>query len=374
MCLNTKQWFLFDSCCSASLCSSKFFEPETCCSTTFNWIDNKLKLQSIGTTVLNLQFENKQKLTWKFHVLKNIDCNIIGVDAMKKHGIILDILNKSVTFTQTYESTDVNNQQMMNHDMLTDSSNYNNASLFMSNKNTIKQQRSMTSHSLTNKNNNNENFICRSQIPIIKVNDITNQNINPKTQNVKGNSTLINESPIPKNIKTETRTTPKQNIQNSTRYNTNQSNPNKKEMKHTYKQEIIDNNMKDERTNTQTDLDIRSIAIIERNKITLPSIQTFLRTNTSQKANHKLIPISYPQEQHSSLLITPKSKKKQTVDKKTVREENISWPTQLAGYQIGKIIGEGNFAKVRKCHEITTGHQFALKIIHDIDHHKNNGS
>jgi doublecortin-like kinase 1/2 len=35
----------------------------------------------------------------------------------------------------------------------------------------------------------------------------------------------------------------------------------------------------------------------------------------------------------------------------------------LENYQVGEIIGEGNFATVRDCVDINTGIKFALKII-----------
>lgn len=42
----------------------------------------------------------------------------------------------------------------------------------------------------------------------------------------------------------------------------------------------------------------------------------------------------------------------------------------LENYEIGQIIGEGNYSIVRECKDINTGIQFALKII---DMEKNSG-
>uniref|UniRef100_H2ZGM8 Protein kinase domain-containing protein n=1 Tax=Ciona savignyi TaxID=51511 RepID=H2ZGM8_CIOSA len=75
--------------------------------------------------------------------------------------------------------------------------------------------------------------------------------------------------------------------------------------------------------------------------------------------------MKFPARRTQSLRISSPHKKQLSVHSGSVLDIDITpWPQQIhERYEVGDVIGDGNFAVVHECVERSSGRQFALKII-----------
>ena len=98
ICKNSGKTFLFDTCASHSIVSSRDFEPAVYRTKEFHWLDPAMKIQSQGAITLELDFGQKHSISWEFDVIDNIAHNLCGLDFMQYYNITLHPQTKSISF------------------------------------------------------------------------------------------------------------------------------------------------------------------------------------------------------------------------------------------------------------------------------------
>ena len=97
-CRLTGKIFLFDTCASHSIVSSKSFAPAVKDPKVFHWLDPQMKLTSQGSTTLELDFGQKHSISWQFDVLDKVSHNLCGMDFMTFYNVSLNAKSKTVSF------------------------------------------------------------------------------------------------------------------------------------------------------------------------------------------------------------------------------------------------------------------------------------
>lgn len=91
---------MFDTCCSHSIVSAEQFRPETCETQEFAWIDPSVVIKSRGTVNLTLDFGQDYGLSWTFHVMDNVNVNLIGLDFMSAFDISVHPARRQIVFDE----------------------------------------------------------------------------------------------------------------------------------------------------------------------------------------------------------------------------------------------------------------------------------
>ena len=100
--------FIFDTAATDSVVPESLFSPTTNETKSFSWISDGVALNSIGTIVLDLDFGQKNTLSWQFCVLPKITTCLIGMDFMDFYNVTLLTQTRQVIFggDGTWSGTD----------------------------------------------------------------------------------------------------------------------------------------------------------------------------------------------------------------------------------------------------------------------------